>query len=156
MEGVCALARGMCPGERDVPWREGCALAEGYSMYVKTQIRPFPSTASSSRDATSMISVKFAISGCYVAATLRLSLECLQLLLLALLPASSCLWLLLATTSGDYVAVAAAADDDDEWRLCLGQGEQVKSATAQSRRKMRGHRKSEVLAVVVVPFLMRK
>ena len=75
-------------------------------MYVKTQIRPFPSTASSSRDATSMISVKFAISGCYVAATLRLSLECLQLLLLALLPASSCLWLLLATTSGDYVAVA--------------------------------------------------
>ena len=51
-------------------------------MYVKTQIRPFPSTASSSRDATSMISVKFAISGCYVAATLRLSLECLQLLLL--------------------------------------------------------------------------
>ena len=143
-------------GSWDVPRREGCALAEGYSMYVKTQIRPFPSTASSSRDATSMISVKFAISGCYVAATLRLSLECLQLLLLALLPASSCLWLLLATTSGDYVAVAAAADDDDEWRLCLGQGEQVKSATAQSRRKMRGHRKSEVLAVVVVPFLMRK
>ena len=115
-------------------------------MYVKTQIRPFPSTASSSRDATSMISVKFAISGCYVAATLRLSLECLQLLLLALLPASSCLWLLLATTSGDYVAVAAAADDDNEWQLCLGQGKQVKSATAQSRRKMRRHRKSEVLA----------
>ena len=92
----------------------------------------------------------------YVKTQIRPFLKCLQLMLLALLPASSCVWLLLATTSGDYVAVAAAADDDVEWRLYLGQGEQVKSATAQSRRKMRRHRKSEVLAVVVVPFLMRK
>ena len=74
----------------------------------------------------------------YVKTQIRPFLKCLQLLLLVLLPASSCSWLLLATASGDYVAVAAAADDDNEWQLCLGQGKQVKSATA--------HRKSEVLA----------